>query len=991
MEFKNGMNCSERAKMVNVLPNNIVYKVTFEGKQQQQQNNLLDYQQLLDGHCEEYHTISLLSRDDCNYHRRNLIRTKIMQPVIQEFGGKFWINENNGTNVDGSDSTSGWKLANGFEIMIILASELQHRCLVKQQQQQQQQQTQLSNFQQLPPPQQQRRRLEEQQQRHNHHQEKEKIVTEEEVRHHLQECYEATQKPDKKWNNVDLDVPCDDGMPVYAITTTQGADATTKEVSSNNEKFVFLGTRDGNNLLYKRLLRENVKAFQKVPPRDIDQAIFVTLKIIIPIFENGGSFFIRNPREKTSWIFADGEAIVKQTVSDLRTRYQKSETLSKLAPKHDGNDNKENGDSTVLTSAAMADLKKKNKIFAMEFNHEGIITQTSKDEFGVAVTANNDTPLKPGFGSKVEKATKIQKELVNDKAAFNILETRPGPKAINETIQQNIDPDVEKIVGIPTVITATITTNDSPPAAFSGKKLGSEGGVYSVLRNDIDTDGNEDDSEVDVFYETGDNKGFNAASTGNDEGCDSDFQGDDSFVDIFKRANVDNEPERELRLVGLTAKDETISNSNDKAVSTVILPGNDKTKIRARETPGVPLFAEHHVDLWALRLEEATEYRQKHGHCNIPCEYPENQVLANWAKRQRYQYNLFHSKTKSTLTVERIRALDKIGFCWGKGTVAWFTKFEELESYLKQKGESPFTSSLQKTNPKLSSWVKCQRKQYTLFKSGLQSRMTKMRAELFDSLGPKWYSAKAGSTRDIELLRNGEILKLREEIKNEQGGNKTSKRQHRTEIESRNERPMKRKRSKESLRPYAGCCKSRNDTVDYVYDQRMASAKDGEKDLSADSKSNCPSNVRPAALKEFPPLELPDHVESTAPDSNLTGSRIEDFTPNTLPVEANCPINTNRLMAIREDKPDKKAVNPSYPFVPTCPFGSIYGTGASGTNLHSPSYHQQVENDEVQVLKRRIRIADNALQNGNVDTDTENELRERKKRLIGEYLNLLTL
>jgi len=77
------------------------------------------------------------------------------------------------------------------------------------------------------------------------------------------------------------------------------------------------------------------------------------------------------------------------------------------------------------------------------------------------------------------------------------------------------------------------------------------------------------------------------------------------------------------------------------------------------------------------------EFRQRKGHCNVPHAYEDNMPLARWVKRQRYQYKLLQDGTHSTLTSDRVKALDEIGFIWDSQRAAWEERLSELEDYHK--------------------------------------------------------------------------------------------------------------------------------------------------------------------------------------------------------------------------------------------------------------------------------------------------------------------
>jgi hypothetical protein len=67
---------------------------------------------------------------------------------------------------------------------------------------------------------------------------------------------------------------------------------------------------------------------------------------------------------------------------------------------------------------------------------------------------------------------------------------------------------------------------------------------------------------------------------------------------------------------------------------------------------------------WGDRLSELADYREIHGHCNVPHNYSENTQLATWVKKQRYVYGLYLEGKISPITLPRINALESLGFEW---------------------------------------------------------------------------------------------------------------------------------------------------------------------------------------------------------------------------------------------------------------------------------------------------------------------------------------
>lgn len=69
-----------------------------------------------------------------------------------------------------------------------------------------------------------------------------------------------------------------------------------------------------------------------------------------------------------------------------------------------------------------------------------------------------------------------------------------------------------------------------------------------------------------------------------------------------------------------------------------------------------------HAAVWEERLGELREYRGKHGHCNVPKKYPQNQSLAVWVKCQRRQYKLKSEGRDNNMSPERYSKLIALGF-----------------------------------------------------------------------------------------------------------------------------------------------------------------------------------------------------------------------------------------------------------------------------------------------------------------------------------------
>jgi hypothetical protein len=152
-------------------------------------------------------------------------------------------------------------------------------------------------------------------------------------------------------------------------------------------------------------------------------------------------------------------------------------------------------------------------------------------------------------------------------------------------------------------------------------------------------------------------------------------------------------------------------------------------------------FRYYQVGQWSERFQELVIFRQHHGHCLVPYDFPENQPLAQWVKRQRYQHKLKQMGRHCTLTDEREAALaDEIGFIWDSHKAVWEEHFRSLYDFYEQQGHSNVPSNF--PDKRLSIWVKCQRRQYKLYTKGGRSTMTAERIHQLEQLGLNWNPRK---------------------------------------------------------------------------------------------------------------------------------------------------------------------------------------------------------------------------------------------------------
>lgn len=70
----------------------------------------------------------------------------------------------------------------------------------------------------------------------------------------------------------------------------------------------------------------------------------------------------------------------------------------------------------------------------------------------------------------------------------------------------------------------------------------------------------------------------------------------------------------------------------------------------------------YYVDRWAQHVSDLEEFKAKHGHCRVPQRYKENRKLGGWVLYVRHQFKKFKAVQPSTMTAERVKQLEDLGF-----------------------------------------------------------------------------------------------------------------------------------------------------------------------------------------------------------------------------------------------------------------------------------------------------------------------------------------
>ena len=170
--------------------------------------------------------------------------------------------------------------------------------------------------------------------------------------------------------------------------------------------------------------------------------------------------------------------------------------------------------------------------------------------------------------------------------------------------------------------------------------------------------------------------------------------------------------------------------SSRQVIAIAVPPPSPKRRRTERE----PSLRRYQQTQWTEQFEELLKFNEQHGHCAVPHSNPENQVLARWVKRQRYQYKLKMAGKETTMNEARTKRLENIGFVWDSHAVIWNKRFQELQDYRDRYGDCNVPSNY--AEKELAVWVKCQRRQYKLFcDNNKSSSMTMERIRALNELG----------------------------------------------------------------------------------------------------------------------------------------------------------------------------------------------------------------------------------------------------------------
>mmetsp|Transcript_1376 Transcript_1376/g.2972 ORF Transcript_1376/g.2972 Transcript_1376/m.2972 type:complete len:420 (-) Transcript_1376:1-1260(-) len=163
-------------------------------------------------------------------------------------------------------------------------------------------------------------------------------------------------------------------------------------------------------------------------------------------------------------------------------------------------------------------------------------------------------------------------------------------------------------------------------------------------------------------------------------------------------------------------------------------------KIDKLESIGFDWTPKHQKKTWDEQFQDLVDYRNEHGHCNIPRHDEEHVALDRWMRLQRPQYVRYRAGKPSSLTPERVARLQSVeGYDLTPRETKWNQNWDRLRRYVETKDGSS-VASLGSDNPSLAQWLQ---NQLALWKRG---RLSKDQIERLGSLGVLPESSSSSSS-----------------------------------------------------------------------------------------------------------------------------------------------------------------------------------------------------------------------------------------------------
>lgn len=145
---------------------------------------------------------------------------------------------------------------------------------------------------------------------------------------------------------------------------------------------------------------------------------------------------------------------------------------------------------------------------------------------------------------------------------------------------------------------------------------------------------------------------------------------------------------------------------------------------------------EQRSTMWDRNYQELWDYWKSNGHCHVTAL--ENRKLCNFVQNQRQEYRRYVAGNATTLTPERMEALQRINFDWARShEKLWSERHKELQVYLDEMGSANVPQDYS-ANYQLGQWTMNQRTKYKQRQSGQSNGMTHERIRRLEKVRFEW-------------------------------------------------------------------------------------------------------------------------------------------------------------------------------------------------------------------------------------------------------------
>ena len=141
-----------------------------------------------------------------------------------------------------------------------------------------------------------------------------------------------------------------------------------------------------------------------------------------------------------------------------------------------------------------------------------------------------------------------------------------------------------------------------------------------------------------------------------------DFENKEKLV-----TEIEKEPTTDYSGVHWTSIPKRVRTDTNNSLITILVEKNHVQRRQAeREAIRARRVRERGIEYkkWQRRYHELIEYKKLYHHTYVPQTFAKNPQLGWWVKAQRQHGKLWSNGKNSTMTMERIQLLNKIGFHW---------------------------------------------------------------------------------------------------------------------------------------------------------------------------------------------------------------------------------------------------------------------------------------------------------------------------------------